>query len=283
MELGQYGVDYLRPNDEFEFLESLSYAKDAWFAIQRPLNLETAFRSSHFSKPHQQASSQAVVQNKPVAPSAQLRFAPIAHPEIQTAIPTFPPAMAMQKRSGSTSSTVTSPELRKAKPLPRPISPKSTERRRLRTYSTDDEEDDSSENESESSSGNTKSNASRKRAKPSVTASHTSAFRGVSCCGKDRKFQARIRDGSKVHYLGRFDNEFDAAIKYDEAARSHKGDAAVPNFVAMTPEETLALREHYFANGHHVLPEFHRFLYQGTLERLELKLGAKRKTNRSNE
>jgi len=97
----------------------------------------------------------------------------------------------------------------------------------------------------------------------------------VSCCGKDRKFQARIRDGSKVHYLGRFDNEFDAAVKYDEAARSHKGDSAMPNFVELKPEECQALRAHFFANNQQILPEFHKFLFQGTLERLEMKKNRK--------
>lgn len=100
-----------------------------------------------------------------------------------------------------------------------------------------------------------------KRRKLSQT-NHTSCFRGVSCCGKDRKFQARIRDGSKVHYLGRYDNEFDAAIKYDEAARSHKGDLAMPNFIKMSEQEIGLLRNHYFESGQRILPEYQHFLHQ---------------------
>lgn len=64
-----------------------------------------------------------------------------------------------------------------------------------------------------------------------------------------------------MHYLGRFNNDFDAAIKYDEASRSHKGDRSIPNFVEMTPLETQQLRQHYFANGHTISSEFERFLF----------------------
>lgn len=59
----------------------------------------------------------------------------------------------------------------------------------------------------------------------------TSFFRGVSCCGKDRKWQARIRDSNKVKYLGRYASQIDAAFAYDAAARARKGDRAPTNFV----------------------------------------------------
>lgn len=95
----------------------------------------------------------------------------------------------------------------------------------------------------------------------------TSAFRGVSCCGKDRKYQARIRDGSKVHYLGRFNSEFVAAIKYDEAAREFKGDSAVLNFFVLDPETAERMREVYDTTGT-VSPEFHHLMCPGTLERI---------------
>ena len=259
--------------DEYEFLDSLSYAREAWFAIQRPVS----FEHQTFSPANATVNRVPTLQkahSTSVPSNIQLRFAPIVQ------LDTKPDVLAPlePRRSGSTSSVESSPETRKARPIPRPISPKATERRRLRTYSSDegDSRDDSSDEDSQV--GTPKS--SRKRIKTSSVVCHTSAFRGVSCCGKDRKFQARIRDGSKVHYLGRFDNEFDAAIKYDEAARSHKGDAAVPNFVQMTHEECQMLRTHYFANNQRILPEFHHFLYQGTLERLEIKQSTKRAMNK---
>ena len=177
------------------------------------------------------------------------------------------------KRSSSTSAFETSPDSRRARALARPISPSSSERRRVRTYSFSDSS--SSKDEESSEDGEPERVTTSKKRRTTVATSHTSAFRGVSCCGKDRKFQARIRDGSKVHYLGRFDNEYDAALKYDEAARSHKGDSATPNFVLMTPEECDALRLHYFSNDQQVQPEFYRFLNQGTLERLEAKRSKK--------
>ena len=64
----------------------------------------------------------------------------------------------------------------------------------------------------------------------------TSSFRGVSCCGKDRKWQARIRDGNRVHYLGRYNTAIEAALVYDRSAREKKGDQAATNFVPLDAE-----------------------------------------------
>lgn len=58
----------------------------------------------------------------------------------------------------------------------------------------------------------------------------SSAYRGVSKCSKDGRWQARIRVKRHVTYLGRFVREEDAARRYDEAAREHHGDKAVLNF-----------------------------------------------------
>lgn len=59
---------------------------------------------------------------------------------------------------------------------------------------------------------------------------HSSQYRGVSLCSKDGRWQARIRVGSKVKYLGRFKSEIEAAKCYDAAAFEHHGIRAVPNF-----------------------------------------------------
>lgn len=58
----------------------------------------------------------------------------------------------------------------------------------------------------------------------------SSKYRGVSRCKKDGRFQARIRVGSSVKYLGRFKTELEAAMCYDVAAVHYHGVKAVPNF-----------------------------------------------------
>ena len=90
-----------------------------------------------------------------------------------------------------------------------------------------------------------------KPVKPSVgrNGTSTSTFRGVSCCGKDRKWQARIRDAAKVRYLGRFPTEVEAALEYDDAARKCKGLNARCNFRLLLPEERAAVVASFKANG----------------------------------
>ena len=62
------------------------------------------------------------------------------------------------------------------------------------------------------------------------TITNRSFFRGVSSSGNDGKWQARIRAGGKIHYLGRYESEEDAALAYDEAAIMCHGVAAITNF-----------------------------------------------------
>ena len=61
----------------------------------------------------------------------------------------------------------------------------------------------------------------------------------------------------------RHDNQFSAALAYDEAARSLKGESAVPNFQVLVLEcaqTREALRAH-FAMHKRILPEFHHLLH----------------------
>lgn len=58
----------------------------------------------------------------------------------------------------------------------------------------------------------------------------SSMYRGVSRCAKDGRWQARIRHGSKVKYLGRFKTEYEAALCYDNAAKLFHGVRATTNF-----------------------------------------------------
>lgn len=78
----------------------------------------------------------------------------------------------------------------------------------------------------------------------------TSKFRGVSCCGKDRKWQARIRESNRVRYLGRFQTEVEAAVVYDEASRQCKGESAPTNFVRMDTATMKRVQEAYERLGH---------------------------------
>jgi hypothetical protein len=66
--------------------------------------------------------------------------------------------------------------------------------------------------------------------KPPRTKALSSAFRGVSRCSKDGRWQARIRVGANVKYLGRFKTQEQAAMCYDKAAVIHHGDRAVLNY-----------------------------------------------------
>jgi len=326
-----------------EFLESLSYASESWFALEgpsfcKPLPFSTAFIVS----PCSAAPPPDVTQNAQAAldgantfrtsPSSNLNRKrqlsgkrPLAalNPD---APPTDPVIPSKYPRSVSTSSHDSAVFTIKGRE--QPISPISDEKKRqpsvarapgeaartsgnwkkkffdsssssstkssdedaAASTSEDDEEeedvtsqgtyDDVSTESRRAHGRNRKKGTSKSKASSSgkrrassagqLVGPFTSSFRGVSCCGKDRKFQARIRDGCKVHYLGRFDNEFDAAIKYDEAARQHKGDLAMPNFVEMTPTQKADLEADYFANNRTFSVKFHPFLMPGTLERLEL-------------
>jgi hypothetical protein len=64
------------------------------------------------------------------------------------------------------------------------------------------------------------------------TRTQSSQYRGVSKCTKDGRWQARIRVGSTVKYLGRFIVEEDAARCYDAAAATLHGERAQYNFGA---------------------------------------------------
>lgn len=83
-------------------------------------------------------------------------------------------------------------------------------------------------------------------------AKQTSSFRGVSCCGKDRKWQARIRDANRVRYLGRFGTEVEAAFVYDEAARTLKGERAPTNFVKLDESEKERLVAGFVENNYSI-------------------------------
>lgn len=83
------------------------------------------------------------------------------------------------------------------------------------------------------------------------SAMKSSDFRGVSKCAKDGRWQARIRVGKKVKYLGRFRTEQAAAERYDEAALALHGRRANLNF-ELSPQEL----DQYMERVHEKRDEF---------------------------
>jgi hypothetical protein len=57
-------------------------------------------------------------------------------------------------------------------------------------------------------------------------------YRGVSWYKRDNKWSADITYDGKLHHLGSFEDEEEAARGYDRAARAHKGEKAQLNFPA---------------------------------------------------
>ncbi len=60
---------------------------------------------------------------------------------------------------------------------------------------------------------------------------NSSRFRGVSLNKASRKWEARIRESGKNHYLGSFTDEEAAARAFDNAAIAMRGPSAVCNFI----------------------------------------------------
>ncbi|GBG24083.1 AP2-like ethylene-responsive transcription factor PLT2 [Hondaea fermentalgiana] len=84
----------------------------------------------------------------------------------------------------------------------------------------DDDPDTSTSIVTNSQTGNTRRRSRRK----------SSVYRGVSRCAKDGRWQARIRVGRKVVYIGRYKTEIEAARNYDIKAKEYHKARAVLNF-----------------------------------------------------
>lgn len=109
--------------------------------------------------------------------------------------------------------------------LPAPLKPlnsRSTSNRSNAVKSTKNTKKEKTKGQTAKSQENDKA-ISRSRVKSSM-------YRGVSRCAKDGRWQARIRHGSKVKYLGRFKTEYEAALCYDNAAKLFHGVRATTNF-----------------------------------------------------
>lgn len=59
----------------------------------------------------------------------------------------------------------------------------------------------------------------------------TSRHRGVSWNTRRQKWQAKIECSSRIHHIGFFDDESDAAVAYNDAARKYYGEFARLNIL----------------------------------------------------
>ena len=73
--------------------------------------------------------------------------------------------------------------------------------------------------------------------------SNSSQFRGVSLNKASGKWEARIREAGRNHYLGSFNGEADAARAFDAAALAMRGQAAVCNFPQSVPGVQVCAHE----------------------------------------
>lgn len=65
----------------------------------------------------------------------------------------------------------------------------------------------------------------------SISRIGTSRYKGVCWHKRIQKWQANIRINNKLHHLGYFENEKDAALAYDHAAIEAFGEYANPNIL----------------------------------------------------
>ena len=72
--------------------------------------------------------------------------------------------------------------------------------------------------------------ASQNQMNRTSVAGSSSRFKGVHWHIRNKKWQAQIALRGRYYYLGIFDNEIDAAIIYDEAAKILHGNFAQTNF-----------------------------------------------------
>ena len=76
--------------------------------------------------------------------------------------------------------------------------------------------------------------------KPQVlTSKNTSGFRGVYFDNQSGKWHAKIQNGSKAEYIGRFTDPIEAARAYDAKAKELHGDSARLNFPETENPELL--------------------------------------------
>jgi hypothetical protein len=69
----------------------------------------------------------------------------------------------------------------------------------------------------------------RQRLLPKNRKHKSSQYRGVSFSAKEKKWRAGIEVNGKAINLGNFDDEDDAALAYNQAAKKHFGDIAYQN------------------------------------------------------
>jgi len=210
--------------DHDYFLEALAYASDDWFAIETTTRGDSCRSSSEDFNASEDASvsSSSLAADLPAAPPMKMQRTSSTitapgnpgnkrHPG-NLSPSSKPTKRATAKRffSAPPPAVVTAPTVKSPDTVENEDNEEDNE-----ADGDDDDYDDKDEDFGQESRSHKKSsrrsqgtkNKKRKAMTSSIKAGpmvrQTSLFRGVSCCGKDRKFQARIRDGNQVHYLGR--------------------------------------------------------------------------------
>lgn len=87
------------------------------------------------------------------------------------------------------------------------------------------------------------------------TGRHTSKYKGVSWSASSRKWRVQLGFSSKVHHLGFYVDEEEAARAYDRAVVALRGVATITNFPLTRREVTLARQAYSMRNLAALNPE----------------------------
>jgi hypothetical protein len=81
---------------------------------------------------------------------------------------------------------------------------------------------------------------------------------------RQNQIYARIKDAGTNRQLGFFSTELEAALAYDDAARTMRKPT---NFVVLTPQERADFVQHYRGNLHVIGPAYFKYFAPGEAEK----------------
>jgi hypothetical protein len=97
----------------------------------------------------------------------------------------------------------------------------------------------------------------------------SSPFHGVTVDKRKRQNQiyARIKDCGHNRQLGFFKTQLEAALAYDDAARSLRKQT---NFISLTPQERADFIQHYNSNSGVIAPTYYKYFSPGEADKYKL-------------